>query len=988
LNIKNLNISAQLIIGFALVMALVVALGLIAYLQSHKLHEQTELIYNHPLQVRRAIDILSDDVLFINIQRRELTQAKNEGEILSIQEKVDLLENDAKRQIDILYKKYMGPSSDIDGISEALVRYKTVRTETDRLLREGKKDLVAQRLRSTGLAGDNVANIFDKISIVDAFAKSKGDAIYLDSERLKNLLNKQLALIIAGILALAFVINYFLLRNIRIPLLELTRAAREFKKGNFSARSSYAVHNEFGVLSNAFNELAETVQNNFDLKDKTERLAALMLSEYDPKKFFQATLTALAEHTGSQMAAIYLLSEDKKTFRHFESVGLAGNARESFCTDTLEGEFGPALASRKIQHLKNIADDTRFIFHMVSGKFIPKEIITIPVLADGSVTSVISLSSVGKYSDGALRLIDNILVTLCARIEGIMAFHKIRDFSDQLKNQNMELQAQKSELTAQSIELSEQNRELEIQKQQLDEASKLKTAFLSNMSHELRTPLNSVIALSGVLGRRMEGKLPDEDYSYLKVIERNGKMLLALINDILDIARVESGHEEIEITRFSAETLAADAIALIEPQARQKNIELRLLPGAGPVSLESDVDKCSHILQNIIGNAVKFTETGAVEVAIRQSDETVRIAVTDTGIGIAKEYLPHIFEEFRQADAGTARRYGGTGLGLAIAKKYAVMLGGNITVKSAPGKGSTFTLALPLHGTAGKPFPADQPAQALHARPKSPAKPMPGKGDATILLVDDSEPAIIQLRDILEEHGYRIAIARGGKEALELIENILPDAIILDLMMPGVDGFDVLKSVREAERTANVPVLVLTAKHITKEDLRFLTRNNISQLIQKGDVNREDLLNAISSVLPHSPTTARAKRKPPAIEGKPVVLVVEDNPDNMLTMKALLAREYVVIEAADGPTGVELARSRKPHLILMDVGLPEKDGVVVFKEIRNNLATAHIPVIAVTASAMVNDREAILAHGFDAYVAKPIDAAELFSCIREVLYGT
>jgi CheY-like chemotaxis protein len=197
----------------------------------------------------------------------------------------------------------------------------------------------------------------------------------------------------------------------------------------------------------------------------------------------------------------------------------------------------------------------------------------------------------------------------------------------------------------------------------------------------------------------------------------------------------------------------------------------------------------------------------------------------------------------------------------------------------------------------------------------------------------------------------------------------------------------VLKSVREAERTANVPVLVLTAKHITKEDLRFLTRNNISQLIQKGDVNREDLLNAISSVLPHGPAAARAKRNPPAIEGKPVVLVVEDNPDNMLTMKALLAREYIVIEAADGPTGVELARSRKPHLILMDVGLPEKDGVAVFKEIRNNLATAHIPVIAVTASALVSDRETILAHGFDAYVAKPIDAAELFSCIREVLYG-
>jgi len=989
LNIKNLKVSAQLKMGFAIVLFLVVALGAVAFFQTQVLHEETETIYFHPLMVRGAIGALNADVLQISLLRQKLVLAETGPETQIIFESVDRLEADIERQIDVLSESFLGPRPYIDSLSTAIIRYKNVRAETNRLLSEGKKEEAARRLGPNSVTGAAIAAILDRVKAVDAYAGKKAENLYFGSEHLIAAVHRQLFFLVGAILLLSLFVMYVVIRNMRVPLSELIYAAGELKKGNFSARSAYDVRNEFGALSSAFNELAETVQSNFDLKDKTGRLAALMLSEYDPKKFFQATLTALAEHTGSQMAAIYLLGEDKKTYGHFESVGLSGNARQSFRADTLEGEFGAALASRKIQHLKNIADDTRFVFHTVSGKFIPKEIITIPVLADGSVIAVISLSSVGKYSAGALRLVDNILVTLCARIEGIMAFHKIRDFSDQLKNQNMELQAQKSELTAQSLELSEQNRELEIQKQRLDEASKLKTAFLSNMSHELRTPLNSVIALSGVLSRRMAGKLPEEEYGYLSVIERNGKTLLALINDILDIARVESGHEEIEITRFSADSLVADEVAMIGPQAARKNIGLRLLPNENAVFIESDLDKCGHVVRNILGNAVKFTETGVVEAAVRTSGAVVEIAVTDTGIGISPEYIPHIFDEFRQADGSTSRRFGGTGLGLAIAKKYAVMLGGDISVTSAPGKGSTFTLKLPLSAPVGKTFPTAPAAAPAPAHSKVSIK-TDGAG-ATILLVDDSEPSIVQMRDILEEHGYRIDVARGGKEAIDRIETIVPDAIILDLMMPGVDGFDVLKSVREAKRTAHVPVLVLTAKHITKEELRFLTRNNVRQLIQKGDVNRDDLLGAVAAMMPRpSAETAEAfvKQKPRAIEGKPVVLVVEDNPDNMLTMKALLAEHYSVIEAADGPTGVELARSRKPHLILMDVGLPGKDGVEAFKAIRSGRETAHIPVIAVTASALVSDRETILAHGFDAYVAKPIDAAELFACIRGVLYGT
>jgi CheY-like chemotaxis protein len=207
-------------------------------------------------------------------------------------------------------------------------------------------------------------------------------------------------------------------------------------------------------------------------------------------------------------------------------------------------------------------------------------------------------------------------------------------------------------------------------------------------------------------------------------------------------------------------------------------------------------------------------------------------------------------------------------------------------------------------------------------------------------------------------------------------------------MLPGMDGFDLLKIVREAERTAQVPVLILTAKAITKDELKFLKRNNVHQLIQKGDINRAELLNAVASMLNPKIEMPEIVRSAPApIHGKALVLVVEDNPDNMLTVKALLADDFVVIEATDGKVAVEQAKRHKPDLILMDIALPEMDGIQALKAIRNDARLQNIAVIALTASAMTSDREAILAYGFDGYIPKPIDHDEFMHTIQQVLYG-
>ncbi|MFZ4548705.1 MAG: response regulator, partial [Bacteroidales bacterium] len=498
-----------------------------------------------------------------------------------------------------------------------------------------------------------------------------------------------------------------------------------------------------------------------------------------------------------------------------------------------------------------------------------------------------------------------------------------------------------------------------------------------------------VIALSGVLNRRLAKQIPEEEYSYLEVIERNGKLLLTLINDILDISRIEAGREEIEITTFNINNLIAETISLVYPQAKEKNVELFQNESDMDLNISSDADKIRHILQNLIGNAVKFTDKGSIKASATKMENGITISVSDTGIGIDNAHLPHIFDEFRQADGSTSRRFGGSGLGLAIAKKYANLLGGTITVDSAIGEGSVFTLILPLrYATENRILEQTVPTKHLHK-----LKPVSGKFKSvpavkTILLVEDSDPAIIQMKDILHESGYTVLAAHNGSEALEIIENTIPDAMILDLMMPGMDGFQVLKTIREAERTANIPVLILTAKHITKDDLSTLKRNNVHQLIQKGDVNRSDLLHAVAEmVAPKTTQPEIVQRQLQNIEGNPIVLVVEDNPDNMITVKAMLAGNFTVIEAFNGNEGVAMAKKHKPNLVLMDIALPEMDGIEAFKIIRNDAQLLHIPIIALTASAMTSDREIILAYGFDAYIAKPIDDKIFFSTINSVLYG-
>jgi len=984
---KNLKIDILLKSGFSLILILVLILGAVSVSQNFQLAEQTEKMYKHPLQVRKAISLIEINILNIRLATRNMAITEDKDVKIESLKTIEVSKTIILKQFDVLRERFLGQQIFVEDAYNAYINWLVYRDNSvnDAYLGELEKIKVFQfNDKKLLILRDEMTQ---KIEKIDNTAKNKADEFYRNSQVMNKEMNFELLAILFSILLLTFFINYYIIRFIRRPILELTNAANNFHNGDLKARSKFESTNEFGILSNSFNKLADSIEYNAELGFKSVSFANTLLIVNDPTIFFKTLLGQLTKDTNSQIAAIYLLSNDKKTFNHFESIGLDINAKKSFDIENLEGEFGAVISLQSTQYITNIKQDTRFKYNAALGNFVPNEMITIPIISNNEIIAIISLASLSSYSKQSLELIDNILVALSARIVSILAEHQLKEFTTQLANQNSELAVQKNELKIQATELQQQNIELEAQKTQLSEASRLKTHFLSNMSHELRTPLNSVIALSGVLNRRLLDKIPDEEYSYLEVIERNGKNLLSLINDILDISRIEAGREEVEITTFNMNDLITEVISMIEPQAKQKNLPLIQTLNAGNFEITNDWSKCYHVLQNIIGNAVKFTEKGKVEISALQSNENITIQVKDTGIGIDESNLVHIFDEFRQADGSTSRKFGGNGLGLAIAKKYTNLLGGTIGINSVLGQGTEFKITLPkIYNPKLHKSIEIVPIDFIQ-------KPLPENIDAdklskTILLVDDSEPALIQMRIILKESGYNVLEASNGAEALQIIENTIPDAMILDLMMPDIDGFEVLRLLREHERTLHIPVLILSAKYITKEELTFLKHNNVHKLIQKGDVNRSDLLNTVAKMVNIEIIEAEKSIKEfPIITGKPKVLVVEDNADNMITVKALFANNYEMIEATNGNDGIEKAKKHLPDLILMDIALPEIDGIEAFKIIRNDAKLNKIPVIALTASVMINDKETILAHGFDAYLSKPIDDKIFFKTINEVLYG-
>jgi len=821
-----------------------------------------------------------------------------------------------------------------------------------------------------------------------------------------------------------FALSLFLARTISRPIIEITETARKIKKGDLSARSHVTGVDEPALLAMSFNDMARAVQTQEELNHINDEITRTMLEAENINTFRVDFLKKLVTLTDSQMGAYFLLNRETDRFDIFTSIGIDHELVSNFDVPSLEGDLGLALETKKITRIKNIPDDTVFSFKTFTGNIKPREIILSPIILNSHATGVICLASITPYPD---KIFDIMALPWTRQLETALTIMLANEKKALMAE---ELQAQANELQQQSEELKQQNIELEVQKNQVETANRMKSEFLSNMSHELRTPLNSVMALSRVLLLHSAEKLSSEEAGYLEIIERNGKNLLSLINDILDMSKIEAGKLELTPAPFSISSTIETIIERLAPLAREKDIKLDMtLPKDLPL-IESDETRVTQIIQNIVNNGIKFTDQGHVHVHAKHDNTHIYLDISDTGIGIASEDLTRIFAEFIQVDGSSARHHEGSGLGLAIAYKCAKMLGGGLTVESTPQKGSTFSLTLPVKWTKTlpeadardlKPFSDKTVAPENTNQPDNQNEPdnqnngvrkKAPRIKARILLVEDNEAAVIQVKTILENNGYTVDTARGGRQALEYVKTTIPDGIVLDLMMPEVDGFAVLENIRSTPATREIPVLILTARDLTRNDLSRLSANKIQQLIFKGEVDPDGLLFKIELMLqaklgsapePMNKTPETSPEEdlpaPPSseIEETPdsslpdqslkpkKIMVVEDHPDNMKTIKAILQNRYTLHEAFNGKTGLEMVWAVQPDLILLDILLPEMDGFTVVRQIKQDSRTAHIPVIAMTAQAMKGDRENILQAGCDDYMSKPVNPLEVIEKIDKWL---
>ncbi len=820
-------------------------------------------------------------------------------------------------------------------------------------------------------------------------------------------------LALCGMLIVTF-FTTLLARNITRPILSLGRSAAGFAAGDFSVRSALERSDEIGGLSAVFDHMAETVEQTMgeleaqaarlqrtaaDLEVRQESqanalaISAVLAAAVTLEELLERGLDELMLVSHSQVGAIYLAGKEAPgVFSLAQQTGVASGIALEKEIVLGQGSLGLTAQRRVVEVLQDIPAQTRFSIATIAGEKQANSIVNVPLVLHDEMVGIVALASLYPIGAGAVEALEMTRGQLATAISNATTHAETESLASDLQTKNGELQVQSEELQAQSEEMRAQTEELIAQQQQVEAADRLKSEFLSNMSHELRTPLNSIMALSQLMISRGPGKNPAEEAEYLAVIERNGRNLLNLINDILDISKIEAGRIEIEASDIDTLGLLDQALETVRPLLSQKGLELKVHPHKA-LKLVSDQDKVQQILLNLLSNAIKFTDQGEIEVAVDKAGAWgVVFSVRDNGIGIAERDLDHIFDEFRQVDGSTTRRHDGTGLGLAICRKLARVLGGDISVSSELGKGSLFSLTLPsIYAVQSDALVAPREKLAPPVTLAASVVINSAGGDATqpqVLVVEDNPVAALQIRSVLEEHGYMVQAAAGGAEGLACVRTRIPDGIVLDLMMPGIDGFEVLEQIRSTPETATLPVLILTAKELTAADRARLSHNNISQLIQKGSVDREQLLAAVDRLTRRhvEPVVLAAKqpleRTHSEIRWKNLaqgpILIAEDNPDNRLTLQALLDDlGYRHIAVEDGAQAVSAAQDESPALILMDIHLPVLSGLDATRQLKSDPASCEIPVIALTARAMKGDRESFLAAGCDDYLSKPIDQAEL-----------
>lgn len=791
--------------------------------------------------------------------------------------------------------------------------------------------------------------------------------------------------------------------------------ASQIAKGNYSVRVSDTEGDALGSMGTSLNDMAKALDNSFRaLSDKewlqtgVAELNKVMIGEKPVNELTRNVIKYLSEYTGSNAGILYLMNDDRLDF----SAGYSFTPHEKVRQLELgQGITGEAAVSGTIVELKGF-DKESIKINYAMGEAAPAHIIAVPLI-DDRVTGVVELATVTEYTPREIEFLTtaahNIAIAITtaknrarvqelleetqAQSEELLAQHsELESINAELEVQTEKLQASEEELRVQQEELQQSNEELaersalleeknlEIQKksEDLELSTRYKSEFLANMSHELRTPLNSILLLSRLLSENGEENMTQEQIEFAKVINSSGHGLLGLIDEILDLSKIEAGKMELEFQDIAMNEVTSSLKALFTEVAREKGITFKVEADNAPVVIRTDKMRLEQILKNLISNAIKFTSEGSVTLQVNTTeDNMVSFAVKDTGIGIPREKQPLIFEAFQQADGSTKRKYGGTGLGLSISRELAKLLQGDIALESTPGEGSIFTLTIPVIGS-GAIHIVERPVTMPETTPAADAQATENKepekkyisltipesieddrdtlqdGDKTILIVEDDVNFAKSLLQFTRKRGYKGITTVRGDLALGLALKYKPVGILLDIELPVKSGWEVMEELKNDPETRHIPVHIMSSHKLKQESLlkgavNFLDKPVAYEQIPEIFTRIEHIVN-------------RESQK---------VLIFEDNPKHAKALAYFLEANDINSEIrSEVSEGIDILQKDEVHCVILDMGVPDRQAYEVLESVKKDKELENLPIIVFTGKSLSMKEELKIKKYADSIIVK------------------
>jgi signal transduction histidine kinase/HAMP domain-containing protein/DNA-binding response OmpR family regulator len=784
--------------------------------------------------------------------------------------------------------------------------------------------------------------------------------------------------------------------NLTTQVRAIAEVATAVTKGDLSRTIQVGARGEVEELKNNINEmirnLKETTQTNAEqdwLKTNIAKFTRLLQGQRDLLEVSKLTLSELAPLVGAQHGIFYIIETDEEGEMVLKMKSSYGYRERRVISNSLklgESLVGQSALEKQRILLTNVP--TNYVqINSGLGEATPLNVIILPVLFEGSPKAVIELASFERFSATHQSFLEQLTESLGIVINTIQASTRTEDLLKQsqslakelqsqqeiLKKTNEELEDKARLLEEQKIEVEQKNQEVELAKNALEEkaeqlaiTSKYKSEFLSNMSHELRTPLNSLLILAQQLAENPQGNLDDKQQEYARTIQNAGHDLLALINDILDLSKIESGTVTLDLRDLAFGEVEEQMERVFRHQFERKGLRYIVERSVAlPAALFTDSKRLQQILKNLLSNALKFTERGQVALRIEpaldgwslnnrslnEADQVIAFAVTDTGIGIPPSKQRIIFESFQQADSGTSRKYGGTGLGLTISRELAQLLGGELIVHSEVDRGSTFVLYLPLRyrgsaaGISGNRQAGEAEAQGQVSRPdylrlSEPAQPLNDlvddrdivvPGDQVLLIVEDDYTFARILLNAAREKGFKGIIASSGETALDLAQKYQPSAITLDINLPDMNGWVILDQLKVNVHTRHIPVQILSMatplhERIGKSYGVFAQREKPS--------SREEVEEIISNI-------KEFVEKP----NKHLLVLAGDEDRKQQTLELIGNGDINVTASASVEDGLTTLLDGNADCVILDGSLPDKAVLRILKNLSNEPQLRHIPVV-------------------------------------------